>query len=291
MNFYHEIKDELIKNEVYKKVKDYSKNKSDLKTYYNVGKLLSDAGKQYGESIIKKYSFRLTKELGKGYSVRNLYNMKLFYEKLQTVSAKLSWSHYTELLSIDDINKINYYIKITEDQNLSVRELRNRIKNNDYERLDNETKIKLNKKKKASVKELIKNPILIKNKYNKENISEKMLQQLILDDLPSFLKELGEGFCFIDNEYPIKLGDRYNYIDLLLFNIKGNHYTVVELKTTELKKEHIGQIQTYMNYIDMHVKDINHEPTIGIIICKKDNKFIMKYVTNKNIVDREYQLT
>ncbi len=128
MNFYHEIKDELIKNEVYKKVKDYSKNKSDLKTYYNVGKLLSDAGKQYGESIIKKYSFRLTKELGKGYSVRNLYNMKLFYEKLQTVSAKLSWSHYTELLSIDDINKINYYIKITEDQNLSVRELRNRIK-------------------------------------------------------------------------------------------------------------------------------------------------------------------
>ncbi len=291
MNFYHEIKDELIKNEVYKKVKDYSKNKSDLKTYYNVGKLLSDAGKQYGESIIKKYSFRLTKELGKGYSVRNLYNMKLFYEKLQTVSAKLSWSHYTELLSIDDINKINYYIKITEDQNLSVRELRNRIKNNDYERLDNETKIKLINKEKASVKELIKNPILIKNKYNKENISEKMLQQLILDDLPSFLKELGEGFCFIDNEYPIKLGDRYNYIDLLLFNIKGNHYTVVELKTTELKKEHIGQIETYMNYIDMHVKDINHEPTIGIIICKKDNKFIMKYVTNKNIVDREYQLT
>lgn len=291
MNFYHEIKDELIKNEVYKKVKDYSKNKSDLKTYYNVGKLLSDAGKQYGESIIKKYSFRLTKELGKGYSVRNLYNMKLFYEKLQTVSAKLSWSHYTELLSIDDINKINYYIKITEDQNLSVRELRNRIKNNDYERLDNETKIKLINKEKASVKELIKNPILIKNKYNKENISEKMLQQLILDDLPSFLKELGEGFCFIDNEYPIKLGDRYNYIDLLLFNIKGNHYTVVELKTTELKKEHIGQIETYMNYIDTHVKDINHEPTIGIIICKKDNKFIMKYVTNKNIVDREYQLT
>ena len=125
------------------------------------------------------------------------------------MSAKLSWSHYTELLSIDDINKINYYIKITEDQNLSVRELRNRIKNNDYERLDNETKIKLINKEKASVKELIKNPILIKNKYNKENISEKMLQQLILDDLPSFLKELGEGFCFIDNEYPIKLGDRF----------------------------------------------------------------------------------
>ena len=166
-----------------------------------------------------------------------------------------------------------------------------RIKNKEYERLDEETKIKLINKEKASVKELIKNPILIKNKYNnKENITEKMLQQLILEDLPSFLKELGEGFSFIDNEYKIKIGNIYNYIDLLLFNIKDNHYTVVELKTTELKKEHIGQIQTYMNYIDMHVKDINHEPTIGIIICKKDNKYIMKYVTNKNIIDREYEL-
>lgn len=290
MNYYNEIKTELINNEAYKKVKDYSKNRSDLKTYYNVGKLLSAAGRQYGENIIKKYSIRLTNELGKGYSIRNLYNMKLFYEKLQTVSAKLSWSHYTELLSINNINKINYYIRICEEQNLSVRQLRLKIKNSEYERLDDKTRLKLIIKEKTKVEDFIKNPILIKNKFQDEKITEKMLQQLILEDIPSFLKELGIGFSFIDNEFPIKIGNRYNYIDLLLFNIKDNRYTVVELKTTELKKEHIGQIETYMNYVDTHIKDINQNPTIGIIICRKDNKFIMKYVTNENIFDREYEL-
>lgn len=290
MNYYREIKTELINNEVYKKVKDYYKNISDLKTYYKVGKLLSEAGKHYGEGIIKKYSIRLTNELGKGYKERNLYNMKLLYEKLHTVSAKLTWSHYTELLRINDVNKINYYIKMTEQQNLSVRELRQRIKNNEYERLDDDAKQKLINKEKTKVQDFIKNPILIKNKFNTDKISEKMLQQLILEDIPSFLSELGEGYSFIKNEYPIKLGDRYNYIDLLLFNYLDNRFIVIELKITELKKEHIGQIQTYMNYIDKNLKTINQELTIGIIICKKNNKFIMKYVTNKNVMEREFEL-
>ena len=140
MNYYENIKEELISNEVYKKIKDYSKNRSDLKTYYNVGKILSEAGKHYGEGIIKEYSKKLTNELGKGYSERNLRNMRQFFnlyykQKWQTLSAKLSWSHYSELLSLNNIDKINYYVKITEEQNLSVRELRNKIKNNEYERL------------------------------------------------------------------------------------------------------------------------------------------------------------
>ena len=124
MNYYKEIKNELINNEITKRVKDYSKNKSDLTTYYNVGKLLSEAGKHYGESIIEEYSKKLTLELGKGYSKRNLWLMLKFYEtqKMQTVSAQLSWSHYCELLAIDSINEINYYIMITEQQNLSVRQ-------------------------------------------------------------------------------------------------------------------------------------------------------------------------
>lgn len=290
MNYYREIKTELINNEVYKKVKDYSKNIGDLKTYYKVGKLLSEAGKHYGEGIIKKYSIRLTNELGKGYKERNLYNMKLLYEKLHTVSAKLTWSHYTELLRINDVNKINYYIKMTEQQNLSVRELRQRIKNNEYERLDDDAKQKLINKEKTKVQDFIKNPILIKNSFNTDKISEKMLQRLILEDIPSFLSELGEGYSFIKNEYPIKLGDRYNYIDLLLFNYLDNRFIVIELKITELKKEHIGQIQTYMNYIDKNLKTINQELTIGIIICKKNNKFTMKYVTNKNVMEREFEL-
>ncbi len=293
MNYYNEIKQELINNETYKKVKDYSKNRSDLKTYYNVGKLLSEAGKHYGEGIIKSYSKKLTIELGTGYTSSSLKRMRQFFIVLQkgaTMSHQLTWSHYVELLPMEDTNKINYYVKITENQNLSVRELRQRIKNNEYERLDYKTKEKLITKEENKVEDFIKNPILIRNKYNKENISERMLQQLILEDIPSFLHELGNGFSFIENEYKIKIGNRYNYIDLLLYNINFNCYVVVELKVTELKKEHIGQIETYMAYVDKNIKQVEQNNTIGIIICKKDNVFIMKYVTNKNVFEREYEL-
>ena len=115
-----------------------------------------------------------------------------------------------------------------------------------------------------------------------------MLQDLILEDIPGFLSELGEGFSFIKNEYPIKIGSRYNYIDMLLFNINDNKYVVLELKITEPKKEHIGQISVYMNYIDNNLKKPGQNPTMGIIICKKNNKFIMKYVTDNKILEREY---
>ena len=136
MDYYKKIKEELINNEVSRKVKNYSINRSDLATYYNVGKMLAQAGKHYGEGIIKEYSKRLTIELGKGYSKRNLWLMIKFYnlkEKVQTLSAQLSWSHYCELLSFKDINKINYYIVITEKQNLSIRQLRQRIISREYE--------------------------------------------------------------------------------------------------------------------------------------------------------------
>lgn len=289
MNYYKEIKNEIINNEITKKVKDYSKNRSDLTTYYNIGKLLNEAGKNYGEGIIKDYSKKLTKEFGSGYSTRNLYNMKNLYEKLQTVSAKLTWSHYTQLLSFDS-SKIIYYTIICEQQNLSVRQLRERIKNKEYERLDDKSKYKLIKHNYTSVEDYIKNPVIIKNSTNYEIISEKILQKLILEDIPSFLKELGNSFCFISNEYKIKIGNTYNYIDLLLYNIEFNCYVVVELKVTELKKEHIGQIEIYMNYIDKNLKTITQDKTIGIIICKKDNKFIMEYCSDERISVRKYEL-
>ena len=293
MNYYDEIKNELINNEITKKVKNYSKNKSDLTTYYNVGKLLAEAGKHYGEGIIKEYSKRLTNEFGKGYTFTSLTRMKKFYnliEKLATVSQHLSYGHYVELLPYSDIDKINYYIKIIEEQNLSVRELRERIKNNEYERLDEETKKKLKDKEELKVPDLVKNPIQIRNTRGYNEISEKILQKLILEDIPSFLKELGSGFSFIDNEYKIKIGDRYNYIDLLLFNIEYNCYAAIELKVTELKKEHIGQIEFYMNYIDKNLKNINQNKTIGIIICKKENKYVIEYCSDDRIIARKYEL-
>ena len=260
MNYYNEIKNELINNEIYKKVKDYSKNRSDLNTYYNVGKLLVEAQggedrAKYGDGLIKEYSKRLITDVGKQYNYKTLLKIRkfyLFYQKVATVSRQLTWSHYIELLKFDDFNIINYYIKISINQNLSVRELRNKIKNNEYERIDEETRNKLvsNNKENNQINDFIKHPILIRNTLNHQEISEKILKQLILEDLDNFLIELGDGFTYIKSEYKIKLGEHFNYIDLLLYNIKFNCYIVIELKVTELKKEHIGQIQTYMNYID-----------------------------------------
>ncbi len=293
MNYYNEIKTELINNEITKRVKDYSKNRSDLNTYYNVGKLLSEAGKHYGEGIIKEYSKRLTNELGKGYSISNLKRMRQFYfvlEKGVAMPHQLSWSHILSILPIDDVDKINYYIKIAEEQNLSYRNLRLKIKNKEYERLDESTKEKLKEKEELKLPDLVKNPIQIKNTSGNNEISEKVLQKLILEDIPYFLDELGNGFTFVRNEYKIKIGDRYNYIDLLLFNYEFNCFVVVELKVSELKKEHIGQIEFYMNYIDKNLKNINQNKTIGIIICKKENRYVIEYCSDDRIISREYEL-
>jgi len=296
MNYYNEIKNELVNNEIYKKVKDYSKNINDLKTYYNVGKLIVEAQggekrSKYGDGLIKEYSRKLTEELGKGYSTRNLKYMRKFYlfQKGQTLSAQISWSHYVELLKFDNVDIINYYVIQIEKQNLSIRELRDKIKNKEYERLTEESKSKLIKEE-ITIVDFVKNPIIINNKNNYEIVTEKILQKLILEDIESFMKELGNSFCFIGSEYKIKFGNCYNYIDLLLFNIEFNCYVVVELKVTELKKEHIGQIEVYMNYIDKHLKDINHNQTIGIIIVKKDNKFILEYSSDKRIFETTFEI-
>ena len=124
MNYYNEIKKELINNEVNKRVKQYSINRSDLNTYYNVGKLLNEAGNQYGDGVIKEYSIKLTNELGKGYTQSRLRYLRRFYivfSKCPTLSDELSYSHYCELVWINDFNEINYYINISIKENLSVR--------------------------------------------------------------------------------------------------------------------------------------------------------------------------
>ena len=293
MNYYNEIKNELVNNEINRKVKNYSINKSDLDTYYNVGRMLSEAGNRYGEGIIKEYSKRLTYELGKGYSKRNLWLMLKFYElneKVQTLSAQLSWSHYCELLSFENTDKINYYIELVKNNNLSVRQLREKIKSNEYERLPKSTKNKSVEQKESDIVDFIKNPILIKNSNKYDIFSEKVLQKLILEDIVSFMKELGTGFSFIDNEFKIKVGDSYNYIDLLLYNIKFRCYVVIELKVIKLNSNHTGQIQNYMNYIDKNVKGIDDDKTVGIIICKQNNQYVIDYCSDDRIIAREYEL-
>ena len=295
MNYYNEIKNKLIDNEIYSKVKDYSKEKHKVITYFEIGRLLNEAGGKYGDNIIDEYSKKLVVEVGKKYNRRTLFRMKQFYnmfsdEKVSQLATQLTWSHYTELLPLKNIDEIRYYINICREQNIGRNLLREKIRNNEYNRLPKETKNKLILDGKIEVKDLVPNPILIRNKNNIEIINEKALHKLILEDIESFMKELGNSFAFMGSEYKIKIGDRYNYIDLLLYNIKYKCYVVVELKVTELKKEHTGQIQTYMNYIDKNIKTIEENDTVGIIICKQDNEYVIKYCSDNRIISRVYEL-
>ena len=295
MNYYKEIKNKIIDNETYERVKDYSKERHRVITYYEIGKLLNEAGKKYGANIIKQYSKKLVIEVGTKYNERTLRRMRQLYllfkkQKWSPLATKLSWSHYSEVLSIKDEDKLMYYINACISKNLSKMELREKIKSKEYERLPDETKNKIIKEEKLEVKDLVPDPILIKNKNNIEIITEKVLHNLILEDIPSFMKELGNGYSFIDDEYKIKIGDTYHKIDLLLFNIKYNAYVVVELKVSEFKVEYISQVQKYMNYIDRNVKEISNNSTIGILICKRDNKYVIEYCSDERIVVRKYVL-
>lgn len=295
MNYYNEIKEKLIKSEIYDRAKDYSKDRHKVSVYFETGKLLSEAGKEYGKNIIKQYSENLMIEVGKKYNERNLRYMRQFYEifsniKWNPMGSKLSWSHFRELLIVKNIDAIMYYIDICETKSLSRRQLQERIKNHEYDRLSDETKNKLTTKEQLKVNDLILNPIIIKANELNEELSEYALKQLILNNLDDFLKQLGVGFTYVGNEYKIKVGNIYNYIDLLLYNIKYKCYVVIELKVTELKKEHTGQIMTYMNYIDKNIKTIEENDTVGIIVCKQDNEYVTKYCSDDRIIARVYEL-
>ena len=256
---------------------------------------MTEAGGRYGDNIIDEYSQKLVVEVGKKYNRRTLFRMKQFYnmfsdEKVSPLATQLTWSHYIELLSIKDGNKLSYYINVAKNNSLSKRELREKIKNKEYERLPSETKNKLILDDKIEIKDLVPNPILLRNKNNIEVITEKALHKLILEDIESFMKELGNSFAFIGSEYKIKIGDRNHYIDLLLFNIRFNCYVVIELKTTEFKVEYISQVQKYMNYIDKNVKEQFNNNTMGILICKRENRFVIEYCSDERIAVREYEL-
>ena len=291
--YYSAIKGLIINNEVNKSVKNYFINKTDLETKYNIGKLLSEAGKHYGEGIIKKFSIGLMNDFGKKYSTTYLKYARQFYyfAKSHSLSDQLTFTHYRTMFSIKDNNKIDYYINIAKELHLSVNQLKERIKSKEYERLSDETKNKLINNKSLDIKDTIPEPILIPTStiQNELEIKEKQLESIIVENISNFMKQLGEGYCFIDNEYKIKIGDKYNYIDILLFNIKFNCYVVVELKATELKKEYFGQIKIYMNYIDEHLKTNNHNKTIGILLVKENNNYVL-YNSDGNIITRTFKL-
>ena len=292
-NYLENIRGFIISEQAKTIVRDYNANKSKLETYYNIGKELAEAGKHYGEGIIKKYSEKLTKEFGKGYTYSDLNRMiKFFYlvPKLASLPPILTWAHVRLLLPRNDINEINYYIDIAIRDNLSYRKLAERIKSNEYGRLPLETKLKLKEEKEVSQTEIVPSTIVIPYNKTKEQLTEKVLEEAIVTNISYIMKQLGEGYCFIDKQYKINIGYKKNYIDILLFNYKFNNFVVIELKVREFRKEDIGQIKVYMNYIDKEVKTITQNSTMGIIISKEVDKLVARYIDNSNIALPIYEI-
>ena len=294
MNYLNDIKNLIEKDIVLKKKHRLIEEDSRLNTYFEIGKLIVEAQggekrAKYGNGLIKEWSMELTILYGKGYDTSNLKRMRQFYLVFQKGGplGHLSWTHYRYILPIKEESKRNYYINLCIKQNLSKRELLEKIKNNEYERLEYKDNIELITDHRAmSIKDMIKNPVLIKTNDKTDKLSEKALKQFILEKIEDFLLELGYGFTFVGSEY--KLG-KYK-CDLLFFNYELDSFIVIELKIRKLKPIDIGQIKYYMNYIDENIKKDYMNKTIGIILCKEDNEIVVKYVTDERILFTTYQL-
>lgn len=295
MNYLNNIKQLIEKDIVLKKKHRLIENNSTLSTYFEIGRLIVEAqgGKErakYGNGLIKKWSKVLTELYGKGYDVSNLKRMRQLYltfEKGATVWHQLNWSQLKYILSFQNQNERNYYINICIKQNLSVRQLKDKIKNKEYERLEYKDSIEIiDDNKIITIKDMIKNPILVNIYKDVDKLSEKALRKFILEEIEDFLLELGYGFAYVGSEY--KLG-KFK-CDLLFFNFELNCYIVIELKIRKLKPMDIGQIKLYMNYIDENIKKDYMNNTIGIILCKEEDKIVVKYVTDEKILITTYNL-
>jgi len=297
-----DYKKELIKlvekTEINKGYHDYFKNKDLVNNYFEIGKLLVEAqgGEErakYGNGLIKEWSKELTEKYGKGYSCSNLKYMRLFYlifKKSQPLAVLLTWSNICLLLPIKNENKRNYYINMCIKKNLSSRALEKEIKNNAFERLSlaDKENIKLisNKNEVLTIKDTLKDPVLMPINEDLDNISEEKLAKIIRKELEIFLLELGHGYAYIGKE--VRMGE--SYCDLLFFNYEFNCFVVIELKTRKIKKEDIGQLEYYVNYVDENMKKESFNPTIGVLVAKEGNYLVMKYCTNKNIYKTTYKI-
>ncbi len=292
-NYLENIKNEIISGNAKVVAKNYQINNVKLTMNYNIGKELAEAGKHYGEGIVKKYASILTNEFGRGYSVSNLKRMRQFYilfEKGAPLAHQLTWEHLRLLLPLKDVNKINYYISIIRRDNLSKRALAERIKINEYDRLSDGAKESLLNKEEFSLIQSVLNPIVLTPNKSYEIYTEKVLQEIIYENLDSFMKQLGGGYFYVGREYKLNIGDKKNYIDYLFYNVVDSRYCVVEIKAREYKKSDYGQIKTYMNYIDEHLKNITQNSTIGIIITKSVNKFEAHYVKDNQVTIVEFKI-
>ena len=297
-----DYKKELIKlvekTEINKGYHDYFKNKDLVNNYFEIGKLLIEAqgGEKhdtYGNKLIKTWSVELTEKFGKGYDASNLRRFRQFYSEFKMCGPLghiLTWTNIRLLLPIKNVNKRNYYINMCIKKNLSKRALEKEIKNNAFERLSlaDKENIKLisDKDEVLTIKDTLKDPVLITINEDLDNVSEEKLAKIIRKELEIFLLELGCGYTYAGKE--VRMGE--SYCDLLFFNTEFLCYVVIELKTRKIKKEDIGQLEYYVNYVDENMKKESFNPTIGVLVAKEGNYLVMKYCTNKNIYKTTYKI-
>ncbi len=294
------IKELIEKNITYERKTNILKERNRLNTYFEIGREIVEAmGKRgkYGKNILVEYSSELVNLYGKGYDYTNLNRMRQLYltfEKVGAVSQELSWTHYRYILPIKEESKRNYYINIAIKNTLTVRELIKEIKNDSYERLTSKEKenIKIiNDDYNINIIDMIKDPIILNcNKMIVDKLDEKLLKQLLIEDIEKTLLELGIGFSYVGKEKRIKVGDNYRYIDLVFFNIELNCYVLIELKINKLDIKDIGQIEFYVNYYDDEIRKEYHNKTIGVLVCKKKDESISKYKKSSNILVTSYKI-
>ncbi len=294
--YYAEIEHLIKKNEISKRARKLEENYSLVETYWNIGRLIVEAQggskrAKYGNELIKKWSAKLTELYGKGYDYTNLSRFRQFYLFFPILGpvAQVSWANIMKLLPIKDENKRNYYVNLCIKNNLSKRELTKEIKSNSYERLVNKPeKIEIEIPKTYSITTDMKNPIIIPVSCEVKN--EHDLELNILANLDYFFKQLGNGFLYAGHQYKISDGNNNYFIDILLFNYELNAFIVVELKLRSLRKEDKAQMEFYIKLVDEQVKKPFHNKTIGIIITKESDEFIINFVKQDDIIPLYYEL-
>ena len=303
MNYLKNIEELIVENEARRKAIALKDNSSTLITYWNIGKLIVEAQggekrAKYGDNLISEWGKKLSEKYGKGYDKSNLTRMRALYTSFPivgTLSQQLSWSHYYSILPIKNENERNYYINLVILNNLSVRELQREIKNKSFDRLSYADKehieiISDTSNTSLSIKDMIKGPIILKTNKNMDKIDEQAIHKYIISLLEDKFLELGTGFTLAGHEYKIHIDNKTYKIDLLFFNYKLNAFVVVEVKTRKIKHTDIGQLKFYVNYVEDNIKDINHNKTIGLLIVKENDKYIIKYTTSDDILVTTYAL-
>ena len=305
-NTFYNIKELVInsRNKVYQTV-----NTEMLNLYWNIGKAImeiqqGDKRASYGDAVLEKLSQKLTDEFGKGFSKRNLERMRKFYicfPIATTLSSQLSWSHYLELIKIDEDKKRGFYLNECINSRWSVRELQRQKDSLLYERLilsaNKEKILELSKKGQVlkSSKDLVKDPFVLEFLDIKENTEylESDLEKNILEHIKEFLLELGKGFSYVGNQVRLTIEESHFYPDLVFYNRLLKCFVIIDLKIGKVSHQDIGQMQMYVNYYDREIKKKDENSTVGILLSTDKNETIVKYTLpedNKTIFSTEYKL-